>query len=136
MVARTLDPDVVRQLVARLPETEERAHHGHPDFRVRGRIFATLWPAEDRAVLRLDHGEATAVAGQRTEGCRIVSDRPPIAWLSVQLAACDRAVFWALLEEAWLLRAPAALAEAYAASASRSAEGSDTGGRQARSVQT
>jgi len=31
-----------RRLALSLPETEERAHMGHPDFRVRGKIFATL----------------------------------------------------------------------------------------------
>ena len=31
-----------RKLVLSFPDTEERAHHGHPDFRVGGKIFATL----------------------------------------------------------------------------------------------
>lgn len=31
-----------RTLALRLPETEEKAHMGHPDFRVSGKIFATL----------------------------------------------------------------------------------------------
>jgi hypothetical protein len=133
---RELGPTVVRTLVAALPGTEERAHHGHPDFRVGGRIFATLWPDQDRAVLRLDAGEAFAVAAAHPGACRVVSDHPSIAWLSVALDGLGRDAFAALLEEAWVLRAPAALAAAYAESASRSAAASSTGGRQARSVQT
>lgn len=31
-----------RNLALSLPETSEDAHMGHPDFRVRGKIFATL----------------------------------------------------------------------------------------------
>jgi hypothetical protein len=31
-----------RQIALSLPETEERAHMDHPDFRVAGKIFATL----------------------------------------------------------------------------------------------
>jgi hypothetical protein len=31
-----------RRMALSLPETEERAHMGHPDFRVCGKIFATL----------------------------------------------------------------------------------------------
>lgn len=31
-----------RALALSFPDTEECAHHGHPDFRVAGRIFATL----------------------------------------------------------------------------------------------
>ena len=31
-----------RRVALSLPEVTEEAHMGHPDFRVRGRIFATL----------------------------------------------------------------------------------------------
>lgn len=31
-----------RRLALRLPEAEEAAHMGHPDFRIAGRVFATL----------------------------------------------------------------------------------------------
>lgn len=46
-------PEDVRALALLLPETVEGAHMGHPDFRVGGRIFATLWTDEDRAVVKL-----------------------------------------------------------------------------------
>lgn len=49
----SVSPARVRELVAKLPGAEESAHHGHPDFRVQKRIFATLSEAEDRAALRL-----------------------------------------------------------------------------------
>jgi hypothetical protein len=31
-----------KRIALSFPETSEESHHGHPDFRVRGRIFATL----------------------------------------------------------------------------------------------
>ncbi len=34
--------DEFRALALSLPETEERSHMGHPDFRVKNKIFATL----------------------------------------------------------------------------------------------
>jgi hypothetical protein len=37
-----MTPDGFRRLALELPEAEESAHMGHPDFRVRGKIFATL----------------------------------------------------------------------------------------------
>jgi hypothetical protein len=37
-----MTPDAFRRLALELPEAEESAHMGHPDFRVRGKIFATL----------------------------------------------------------------------------------------------
>jgi hypothetical protein len=38
--------DDFRRMVLRLPEGIESAHMGHPDSRVRGKIFATIWPHE------------------------------------------------------------------------------------------
>src|SRR3954447_945595 len=34
--------DDFRKLALSFPDTEERSHMNHPDFRVRGKIFATL----------------------------------------------------------------------------------------------
>jgi hypothetical protein len=64
-----------RKLALALPETEERAHMNHPDFRVAGKIFATLgYPDKTRGMVKLspedqhnfskDHPEAfTPVKG-------------------------------------------------------------------------
>jgi hypothetical protein len=37
-----------RRLALSMPEAEERAHMGHPDFRVKGKIFATLFPRDGK----------------------------------------------------------------------------------------
>lgn len=43
-----------RRLVLSFADSEERGHHGHPDFRVQGRIFATLgYPNDRRAMVKL-----------------------------------------------------------------------------------
>jgi hypothetical protein len=43
-----------RKLALSIPDSEEHAHHNHPDFRVRGKIFATLgYPDQTRAMVRL-----------------------------------------------------------------------------------
>jgi hypothetical protein len=39
-----MTPDDFRHLALSLPEAEESAHMGHPDFRIRNKIFATLSP--------------------------------------------------------------------------------------------
>jgi hypothetical protein len=39
--------DGFRRLALSLPEATESAHMGHPDFRVRGKIFATLGAPDD-----------------------------------------------------------------------------------------
>jgi hypothetical protein len=43
-----------RKIVLSLPETEERAHMNHPDFRVAAKIFATLgYTDKTRAMVKL-----------------------------------------------------------------------------------
>jgi len=42
-----------RRLALGLPEASEAGHMGHPDFRVRGKIFATLGPQETWGMVKL-----------------------------------------------------------------------------------
>jgi hypothetical protein len=43
-----------RQIALSLPETEERSHMNHPDFRVGGKIFATLgYPDKSHGMVKL-----------------------------------------------------------------------------------
>ena len=42
-----------RNLALSLPEAKEGAHMGHPDFRVGGKIFATLGPDEAWGMVKL-----------------------------------------------------------------------------------
>ena len=48
-----MTPEDYRRIALALPEAIEGAHMNHPDFRVRGKIFATVWPAENKGVLKL-----------------------------------------------------------------------------------
>lgn len=42
-----------RKLAAALPEVQEQEHHGHPDFRIGKKIFATLGPDGDWGMVKL-----------------------------------------------------------------------------------
>jgi len=43
-----------RRIALSMPEASEGSHLGHPDFRVRGKIFATLgFPNDTRAMVKL-----------------------------------------------------------------------------------
>jgi hypothetical protein len=54
--------DLFRQIALSLPETPESAHRDHPDFRVRGKIFATLgWPDESWGMVKLTPEEQELV---------------------------------------------------------------------------
>jgi hypothetical protein len=45
--------DDFRDLALELPEAVESSHMDHPDFRIGGKIFATLWPDEDWGMVKL-----------------------------------------------------------------------------------
>jgi hypothetical protein len=50
-----------RRLALSLPEASEAAHMGHPDFRVGGKIFATLGPDEEWGMVKLTADEQAAL---------------------------------------------------------------------------
>jgi hypothetical protein len=52
-----------RALSLSLPGASEAAHMGHPDFRVGGKIFATLGPDEDWGMVKLSPDEQASCVG-------------------------------------------------------------------------
>ncbi len=50
-----------RSLALGLPEASEAGHMGHPDFRVRGKIFATLGPQETWGMVKLTAEQQAAL---------------------------------------------------------------------------
>lgn len=48
------DLQIARQIALSQPDAEEFQHFDHPAFRIRkGKIFATLWPKENRMMVKL-----------------------------------------------------------------------------------
>lgn len=108
-------PDAVRALALLLPEVIEGAHMGHPDFRVGGKIFATLWIDEDRIVVKL----TPEVQAALTEAEPNVFE--PIAgswgrrgWTNVDLVEADEETLRSALMAAWRTVAPPGLVAEYA----------------------
>ena len=52
-----------RSLALSLPEALEAAHMGHPDFRVGGKIFATLGPREAWGMVKLKADQQAVFVG-------------------------------------------------------------------------
>ena len=64
-----------RKLALALPDVEERAHMGHPDFRVGGRAFATM--GYPRAAVRDALASAYEARVLKTaKGSRVRKSRP------------------------------------------------------------
>jgi hypothetical protein len=53
--------DQARRIALALPDAIEQDHHGRPSFRVRGKIFATLWSESELNVMLDEDGIRTAV---------------------------------------------------------------------------
>ena len=105
-----MSPDEVRSIALGLHSAEEAGHHGRPSFRVRERIFATLWTPSKLNVM-LDPGEIE-VAVQSSDACTAFQWGGVPRAVQVDLAAATPELVTALLEEAWARAAPRAVRRA------------------------
>jgi hypothetical protein len=88
-----------RRLALSLPEAAEQDHHGRPSFRIRGRIFATLWDEDHMNVMLDEPGILTAVQSD-PEACSEVWWGKRRAAVRVTLSAADRVQLIDLLTDA------------------------------------
>jgi hypothetical protein len=103
-----MTPAQFRQLALNFPEALESAHMSHPDFRVGGKIFATLGYPDS------EHGMVVLPAEEQK---RLLKSHPKIfaaakgAWgkqgsTTVRLEAIDKEMLRKALEIAWRNKAP------------------------------
>ena len=100
-----------RRIALSLPEATESSHMGHPDFRVRNKVFASLgapgenWgtvkltPEQQEVLVKAEPGIFKPAAG--AWGRR--------GWTQVRLAAVDGTTLESALTMAWRNTAPKAL---------------------------
>jgi hypothetical protein len=105
-----------RRIALSFPETSESAHMNHPDFRVRGKVFATLgYPDEQFGMVKL-------TPMQQEE---LVADHPTIfvpvkgGWgrcgsTNVRVKAAKKEILKMALLAAWTNAAPKSLAKQFA----------------------
>ncbi len=104
-----------RRLALSFPETSEQAHMDHPDFRVAGKIFATLgYPENGWGMVKLTPIEQ----GMFMRAHRGVFEPCAGAWgrrgaTSVRLKAARKHTVRRALLAAWLLAAPKSLASQF-----------------------
>src|SRR6478672_9405636 len=107
-----MTPADFRRFALELPGAEERAHMDHPDFRVGGKIFATLGYPDS------DHG---MVVLPPEDQARLIKSQPKVfaaatgAWgkrgsTTVRLASINQATLRRTLDVAWRNKAPKTLA--------------------------
>ena len=102
-----------QEMALSFPEAVEAAHMGHPDFRVAGRIFATLgYQNEGRGVLLLSPEEQQEMISQHPK----MFEPVPGGWgrrgsTQVVLARITRLVLEAAMRKAWQRKAPKRLSK-------------------------
>jgi hypothetical protein len=100
-----------RRLALSFPESEERAHMDHPDFRVAGKIFATLgYPEAGWAMVKITPVEQEMLVKAQPQ----VFNPCTGAWgrrgaTNVRLKSARKPMLRRALEAAWRLAAPEAL---------------------------
>jgi hypothetical protein len=103
-----MTPAKFRKLALALPEAVESSHMGHPDFRVGGKIFATLsGPGHSRAMVKLTEDQQHAL----TRSMPDVFTAVPGGWgrqgaTYVGLPKADAAAVSDALQMAWRNTAP------------------------------
>jgi hypothetical protein len=112
----SVTPATFRRIALSLPEAREAAHMGHPDFRVRNKIFASLgspdrgWgtvkltPEQQEVLLAAEPAMFKPAAG--AWGRR--------GWTKVRLAAADAGALKSALAMAWRNTVPKTLATKHA----------------------
>lgn len=105
--------DEFRQLALSFPEAEERSHMDHPDFRVGGKIFATIAPGGERGMVKLTPEQQAVLT--RTEPA---FEPAAGAWgrngsTMVRFAEADEVTVRQALAAAWKNTAPKSLLNKY-----------------------
>lgn len=105
--------DEVRRLALSLPETEERETWGHPTFRVRDKIFATLSPDGTVGGVKTSRQEQALLLSSDPETYSYADYVGRYGWVTVHLTTADPDVVRGIVVEAWRRTAPRRLVAAY-----------------------
>jgi len=106
-----------RRLALGLPETSEKAHQSHPDFRVAGKIFATLgYPDSAWAMVKLTpEQQAEFIAADPAVFTPVKGGWGRKGATNVKLRVAKAASVRSALTAAWCNRAPRQLARKFEA---------------------
>ena len=98
-----MTPDEFREMALSFPDTSEGSHMGHFDFRVRGKVFATVaYPDEQWAMVKLTPDEQKAfVTAQREMFVVVKGDWGLQGYTNVRLAKADKDIVRRALAVAW-----------------------------------
>lgn len=103
-----MTPEMFRELALQLPGASEGEHHGHADFRVGGKIFATLgYPTVEFATILLTpKQQASFVQAEPASFVPVTGGWGRKGSANVRLKSGDRRAVRQALRAAWKRKAP------------------------------
>ena len=105
--------DEVRRLALSLPGAVEVETWGHPTFRVRDKIFASLGPDGAGGGVKASLEEQSLLISSDPESFSVADYVGRYGWVDVNLATVDPEVMRSIVVEAWRRTAPRTLVKAY-----------------------
>jgi hypothetical protein len=100
----------VRRFALGLAEVTEEPHHDYSSFRVRGKIFVTVPPTEERIHVFVDESAREQAIGMYPAWAEKLLWGGKVVGLKVSLASAPPAAVQELVSAAWLFKAPSTLA--------------------------
>jgi hypothetical protein len=105
--------DEFRQAALAFPEAAEQETWGHPTFRVRGKMFATMSADDDAATVKASKEAQSALVGSEPETFSIPAYVGQHGWVGIRLERVDAGEAAELLDEAWRATAPKRVVAAF-----------------------
>jgi hypothetical protein len=98
-----------------LPGVTQAPCYGTPGFRVRGKLFARLWPDGETLVLKMDTERREMLLETQPDLFFLTDHYRSHPYILVRLGAIDSERFDYWIRESWRIVAPKSLASALAA---------------------
>ena len=108
-----MDGEAARGLALSFPEAEEKETWGHPTFRVRGKMFATMSAEDAAATVKATKEAQAALVGSEPETFSVPAYVGQHGWVGIRLERVDAEEAIELLDEAWRATAPKRVVRAY-----------------------
>ena len=105
--------EAVRKIALSLPEVTEEPHHDFRSFRVKGKIFVTMPPGAERIHVFLADQARQVALSMHPEFVEKLLWGGKVVGVRVSLSAAKPSVVKAMLEQAWVNKAPKAVQAKY-----------------------
>jgi hypothetical protein len=105
--------DAFRRAALSFPEAVEKEPWGHPTFRVRDKMFASMSSEGESGTVKATREAQAALVGSEPETFSVPAYVGQHGWVGIRLERVDPEEALELLDEAWRMTAPKRVVAAY-----------------------